>query len=427
MIDPNAVARARRALGRQLAKYRRAAGLNQHQLAPHTHYGRSTIANVEVGRQNVPRRFWERADATLGAGGSLVSQYDELTSLVQQQRREIAEASANYPVASNEQVIPVPTRRDVFGYLGAGLTSAGLQQIAARWPAGLPRVVHALEATRHAELRDSATLENLSTLIDHYKRTFRSTPPAGLYGEILGVRLHAGSLINSAVKAKSGPELMVAAGWLSNLLALVTHDLDDRAASLVWCADAERCAGEARHPELAGWAAQTRVLMSFYGGQAKDAVAHAQRGQRHAPLGTVAHAKLLTQEMRAWALLGNADKVGATRRRADEAIARLPGDAPTRGAFSISLTDDPPYTATSLLLLGLYQDAAEAARRVIAAFYGLAGEGRGAHPSGFACTYLVLALAQAGLGKLDEAYAAGSLALDAPRRVRPAPDDGSFS
>ncbi len=450
MIDPNEVVAARRALGRQLARYRQAAGLTQHQLAPHTHYGRSTVANVEVGRQNVPRGFWERADTALGAGGKLTAQYDELVALVRQQRRDIAEAEAArraaskddgtggtrrdlaavelavvapgsitvYPVAFGEQeVSPVPTRREVFGYLGAGLTAVGLGQITTKWPAELPRVVQALEATREADGYNSATLENLSTVIDHYKRTFRSTPPAGLYDEILGVRIHTGLLLNNAGAANSRPDLMVAAGWLSNLLALVTHDLDDRAASLVWCADVERCAGETRHPELAGWAAQTRVLMSFYDGQANEAIMHAQRGQQLAPLCTVAHAKLLAQEMRAWALLGNADKVTTTRRRAEKAITRLPDNAPTQGTFSISLADDPPYTATSLLLLGRYQEAAEAAWRVIAAFYGRAGDGRGAHPSGFARTYLVLALALAGLGKLDEAYAAGSVALEAPRLV----------
>jgi hypothetical protein len=61
----------------------------------------------------------------------------------------------------------------------------------------------------------------------------------------------------------------------------------------------------------------------------------------------------------------------------------------------------------------------EATRRVIATFYGSCTGGGGEHPSGFARTYLVLALALAGLGKLDEAYAAGSVALEAPRLVWP--------
>jgi hypothetical protein len=217
-------------------------------------------------------------------------------------------------------------------------------------------------------------------------------------------------------------DLVLVAGWLSNLLALVTHDLDDRAASLVWCADAERCGRESRYPELGGWAAHTRVLMSFYDGQAREAVTHAQRGQNLVPLGTVAHAKLVAQEMRAWALIGDSDKVSSTRRRAEQAITKLPPNTPTRGSFSISLADDPPYTATSLLLLDRHKEAVEATRRVIATFYGsCAGEGRGEHPSGFARTYLILALALAGLGKLDEAYAAGSAALEAPRLVWPVP------
>ncbi len=107
---------------------------------------------------------------------------------------------------------------------------------------------------------------------------------------------------------------------------------------------------------------------------------------------------------------------GAPRKRSP----KLPPSTPTRGTFSISLVDDPPYTATSLLLLGRHKEAVEAARRVLATFYGsCAGEGRGEHPSGSARTYLILALASAGLGKLDEAYAAGSIALEAPRLVWP--------
>jgi transcriptional regulator with XRE-family HTH domain len=91
VIDPNEIVAARCALGRLLAKYRLAAGLNQHELAPHTHYGRSTVANVETGRQNVPRSFWERADAVLHANG-MTAQYDQLEALVRRQRRELAEA-----------------------------------------------------------------------------------------------------------------------------------------------------------------------------------------------------------------------------------------------------------------------------------------------------------------------------------------------
>jgi DNA-binding XRE family transcriptional regulator len=48
------------ALGHQLAACRRAAGLNQERLAALTDYSRSTVANVETGRQRVGPDFWRR-------------------------------------------------------------------------------------------------------------------------------------------------------------------------------------------------------------------------------------------------------------------------------------------------------------------------------------------------------------------------------
>jgi transcriptional regulator with XRE-family HTH domain len=103
VTDGSEIAHARRALGRQLAQFRQAAGYTQHQLAPHTLYVRSTIANVEIGRQNVPRDFWQRADAVLAAGGTLTAQYDDLVRLVRLQRREVAEASATDWPGGNEE------------------------------------------------------------------------------------------------------------------------------------------------------------------------------------------------------------------------------------------------------------------------------------------------------------------------------------
>ena len=110
MIDPDEVVEARRALGRRLAKYRQAAGLNQHQLAPHTHYSRSTIANVEVGRQNVPRGFWERADGLLAAHGALLQGYDQLQALVARQRWATAQLGAGQAAAGGPGVW-MPTAR----------------------------------------------------------------------------------------------------------------------------------------------------------------------------------------------------------------------------------------------------------------------------------------------------------------------------
>ena len=92
MPEPQRIAAARRALGRQLAAYRKAAGYSQHQLAPHTGYGRSTIANVEVGRQHVPRAFWQRCENLLKTDGALTTGYDQLQALATHARRLAARA-----------------------------------------------------------------------------------------------------------------------------------------------------------------------------------------------------------------------------------------------------------------------------------------------------------------------------------------------
>ncbi len=71
MREPDASGQARSELGAELAAYRRAARLSQTQLAERTEFSRSTVANVETGRQHVPRTFWERADQALRTGGVL--------------------------------------------------------------------------------------------------------------------------------------------------------------------------------------------------------------------------------------------------------------------------------------------------------------------------------------------------------------------
>ncbi|WJK40482.1 helix-turn-helix transcriptional regulator [Solwaraspora sp. WMMA2056] len=91
MIKSQVIAEARRALGRQLAAYREAAGLIQEQLAPLIHYGRSTIANAETGYSICSRTFWERCDAELNAHGVLLRSYDEFKALTRGQRAAAAE------------------------------------------------------------------------------------------------------------------------------------------------------------------------------------------------------------------------------------------------------------------------------------------------------------------------------------------------
>ncbi|RKN50440.1 helix-turn-helix domain-containing protein [Micromonospora endolithica] len=77
-VPPQDVAKAWIALGQMLARSRKAAGYTQETFAPRVSYGRSTIANVETGRQRVGRDFWTRSDEVLGTGGRLSREYDRI-------------------------------------------------------------------------------------------------------------------------------------------------------------------------------------------------------------------------------------------------------------------------------------------------------------------------------------------------------------
>lgn len=90
--DSEAVEKARRALGGELAAYRRAAGYSQAEFAALVDYSRSTIANVETGRQHVPPGFWKRADAALHAGGALTEANDDLEAAADYERRVVTRA-----------------------------------------------------------------------------------------------------------------------------------------------------------------------------------------------------------------------------------------------------------------------------------------------------------------------------------------------
>lgn len=164
----------------------------------------------------------------------------------------------------------------------------------------------------------------------------------------------------------------------------------------------------------------TRSVIAFYQRQPSYAADLAARGRRFVQVGTVAHAKLAAHEMRAAAMAGDADRMADARRQATVALSRLPAGAADRtGAFSIAVTDDPPYTATSLMFLGRSAEAVSATKKVVRTVYAAEARNRGEHPSGYARSLLILGLANAGAGNLDEALSAGHAALAGRRPAWP--------
>jgi len=285
----------------------------------------------------------------------------------------------------------------------------------AHYPNHGKRLIEALDVIGNDNLAGIA--DSLGDLVNHYAQTICMIPPAEVYEEILSVRSYAGNVAENSRGEAQRTDVMLSAGWLSNLLAVAACDMGDHATARVWCSDAERRSHDARHPELSAWAILTRAMIAYYQGQARQSVSLAAKGQAIAPLGTVIHAKLATHEMRAAAMIGDASRVADARRYAATAIAALPPEAPLNGAFSINLAEDPPYTATSLLFVGQFDEAISATNRVIQQVYNPEKRQRGENPSGYARSLLILGLAQAGTGRIDEAVSSGKTALSG---IRPA-------
>ena len=91
MTDDKTIARAWMTLGRRLADFRQAAGYGQAELAPLVHYSRSSLANVEVGRQKGSRDFWQACDALLDTGGALLAGFVDIEAMVRQRRQQASE------------------------------------------------------------------------------------------------------------------------------------------------------------------------------------------------------------------------------------------------------------------------------------------------------------------------------------------------
>lgn len=90
VVTPEAVSEARRALGRALAEWRSAAGVAQTDLARLVCWSRSTVANVETGRQVVPRLFWQRCDHVVDAHGLLLAEAERAEELGRRYREQVA-------------------------------------------------------------------------------------------------------------------------------------------------------------------------------------------------------------------------------------------------------------------------------------------------------------------------------------------------
>ena len=256
MIDQNMITEARRTLGQRLAAFRQAAKLDQHKFAALTHYSRSSLANVETGRQKGTRNFWQLCDDLLHTGGALTTAFDEIEAMVRQRHQEIARRSA----AKRD-----PTQ---FGIQARVARAAEESQVfAARW---------------ESRCLSRETADEFGEDLSRLSAEYLHRPLDGLFDELVAVRDRACDLLGRQRRTSDTRGLLFIAGIACSLLAHASIDLGDYRSAAHQARVASRLAAEAGHNGLLAWALGTQSLVAYGLCLPDKAVEFACRGEAYA-------------------------------------------------------------------------------------------------------------------------------------------------
>ena len=292
-LDPTVTAAA--CLGALLRRLRSFNGLTQAGLGRRTGYHGSYIGAVERSAVRPSRALVERCDEALQADGvllmlwSLVDPEGSLTATDDDEPSlEVAAPDAGPgPGGAVFETVEVARRAEA-SELGPG-TLAGVERTVAR-------------------LRDAAA----------------GTPPGELIPAVLAQLGYVGRLLERRPTLAQHRRLLVAAGWLSVLVAQLSFEAGDREAAEASRDAAFRLARQSGHAELAAWSVEALALWALADGRFTDALELAQSGQDLAPPASAAAVQLALDEAQAWASLGDQSRAAGARHQAALTRAMLP-------------------------------------------------------------------------------------------------------
>ncbi len=416
MREPEAIANARCVLGAQLAACRRAAGLTQAELASLIVFSRSTIANVETGRQRVPREFWQNADSAVSAGGSLVTAHDEVGAAARRAR------TGAIALGRPASAVALPAIHAA----GQPLRAETFSPAAANHGPVEPDVVAvaASQARNHAARAavtgiGPGTVEQLTTEVIRLGRAYVSGPPFPLF-----TAMHqALGRVQAALDQKTYPaqarDLSFLAGALCGLLANASLDLGredaaDDLARAAWTYGTIIGQGP-----LIGWARGAQALAAIWDHRYADAAQHAEDGLSYLSAGMGA-ARL--HAIRARALVGHHDfaQARAALKAADEASTGPQTDQlhnGIAGEFAFGTAKLRYYEALVLARAGYPTDAETAAAAAVSLYQAAPGRARSYGCEALAHVQLATARLMSGNADAAAEAIAGLLRLDPDRRI----------
>jgi transcriptional regulator with XRE-family HTH domain len=303
--ESDAVENARRALGIKLATCRRAGGYSQADFASLIDYSRSSVANVETGRQHVPRGFWAAADAALRTEGALTEVNDAIEAAIRRERQDAARQSTPIPLSLVEHD----------RYAGSVVHVSGAALAArARDDDWLDVIsLAATEARDHAEKAaiteiGPAGVEQFTADVVRLARAYVSAPPLPLFAAMRRSLTRAQAAIDHRNYPAQARDLNFLAGALCCLMANASLDLGRQEAADDLARAAWTYGRIIDHGALIGWARGTQALAAICNEQNRDAARHAEDGLLHAPAGSGA---VRLHAIRARALSSDGDRVEA--------------------------------------------------------------------------------------------------------------------
>ncbi|MGH3327632.1 MAG: tetratricopeptide repeat protein [Streptomycetales bacterium] len=292
-------------------------------------------------------------------------------------------------------------------------------------PAAAARVLeHAaaevMEFTQQAEATTlgSGTIEHLDLAVTEFNRAYSLRRPHLLFDVVLDYRRKVDGLLRARHSHGQGRELFASAGWLSELLAWLAHDLGDARTGLAFATDAFTHGQQSGHGELCAWAMDASASINLYQHRPVKARAAARKGLTQGLVGHPVTVRLHAQTGRAAAADGDAAGSAVAFQDAEEAYRLLPARSPRRfGMDPLPLADYAltSYPATCCVLLNQAEQARKHAEHALVVYKTAPEPSRS--PSREAIARIDLALAHAQLGDLDDAVALGHQALDSARVV----------
>ena len=304
-------------LGVLLRRLRTLSGLTQAGLGRLTGYDGSYVGATERAAVRPSRDLIERCDHALQAGGALL---------------------ALWPLADREWAAPGPvpgTAPSADPGPGPWVADPGADPGPEAWAdpgagpgpgAGAEAVVEAMELARRAEASElgTAALAGVERAVARLRRAASATPPRELIPAVRAQLRYVGRLLEGRLTLGRHRRLLVAAGWLSLLLARLHFDAGDREAAEAGRDAALRLARQAGDAELAAWAVEALASWALVDGRFREALDLARAGQDLAPPASAAAVQLALDEAQAWASLGDRDQAAGARRLAALTSAMLP-------------------------------------------------------------------------------------------------------